>query len=928
MPDYTSKYIFEASSRGFAALNRQLQQTLTNVNALKAAAAGGININAGARAGTGGGTASGGGTTGGGGGGGSSFAAGGYLPNTAHVTRALGYATALGAVYRIMELGSEIANRWVDAQTEYNRALVDGQNILGLSAEQVRGFGEQVKYLAYISGEGISEASMVAQRETILNRPGMGAAASALNMVFPTLDLSNSAQDLTAIQTQFHASFNDINRVLLTLVRTSGLTAEELMGMSDTWGALVNDMRLGERSLTTMKQIGALMASMSVVMGETGTSIEQFLRKMERIYTDPKAAQALDQIGISITNAAGAARPFTDILNEISDKGLGAQAYAALEPLFPNDLGQATKQQLRELFLNIDTITGVVDNATGSMADFDKAVVTAAESTDNINERLGMAFDNWLTAIGDITGATNMLSTVAAGLQNQSVRLSNGGMNYGTFVGRIGGEYITERSEASVKEVTALISSLFNTAEMRQTGKSRKEISQYFVESLPSNFFGNIESPWTQQQYLQQAIGMFQKSTYFQPEHGVDQTIQDFLLYMSQYRSVVDEAFMGLSEGARFSAEALGRSVEATDAATVATSYFTTAILGAGDMAQQFLPTLYARLNNLPEVRQTSAELAERKAGFRPDPYAAGYNVMRQIDPQDWLDAQAKLQDMKWQGNIDAANERDRLADQFARQQQASWDRLMTSFEREWNNMLDSITKPTPVTAADMARSQVGGYQDKWDEPFRQWGADVNNVIAGKGAQWNFGGLSQYVDQQLLGMAMGADIDTQRSIFAGLTEELRGKYYSMQLPPEAYNREAFVASANQWIAGQQQSRETRATLEGWLRDAGIDKTLATQFLGMQDTPPIVQALTGGKSADEISDTFKTYVPDAAGIVKGQFTDVSWVMIIAGAMVTSIKENPDPLKQAGVLAAGAFNEGFAGEAAATVVAKVLEALSKI
>lgn len=940
MPDYTSKYIFEASARGFTALNRQLEKAITNVNALKQAAAGGINVTAGTGTGTGGtasGGTAGGGTATGAGTGGSSFAAGSYLPNVSHITRALGYATALGAVYRIMEMGSEVATRWVDVQTEYNRALVDGQNILGLSAEQVKGFGDQVKYLAYISGEGTGEASMVAQRERILNRPGMGASASALNMVFPTLDLSNSAQDLTAIQTQFHASFNDINRVLLTLVQTSGLTAEELMGMSDTWGALVNDMRLGERSLTSMRQIGALMSMMSIVMGETGTSIEQFLRKMERIYTDPKAAKALDDIGISVTNASGQMRSFIDILNEISEKGLGAKAYQVLEPLFPNDLGQATKQQLRELFLNIDTIVGGVDTATNSLANFDETVIRAANSTDNLKERLGEAFDNWLSATGDISGATMQLSSLAAGLQNASIR-RGGGIDYDSLIGRPEGQIVGTNPEMrqAANEIRDAIMAVIPRSAEWESGRQQNVIAMDFVSALPKDFFGNVTDASQQRDYLRSALAMFKESQYFQPEHDPGQALQDFLLYMSQYKEVVDAASIGVRDSTAADQEAFAGHVIAVDGATEAMGVFANAaylaagdIVAFSDMASVFLPTFYNSLNNPPEVKQATAELAERKAGYRPDPYAAGYNaIVAAVDPQDMIDGYAKLQEMGEKGTYDAYQRDQRLAEQAYRQQQSSWERLMDNFEREWNSMLDSITKPTAVTAADMVRSQAGGYQDKWDEPMRQWNADVNNVTSGKGAQWDFGGLSQYVDQQLLGMAKGADIDTQKSIFAGLTEELSGKYYGLQLPPEAYNQEALVASAQDYIAGKQQSKQTRTTMEGWLKDAGIDKTLATEFLGMQDTPPIVQALTGGKTASEITETFKGYVPDTAKIVSEQFTDVSWVLIVASAMTNSIKDNEKPIEDAGSMFSEAFNKGFAGKAAETIIAKLLAALAEL
>ncbi|MCB0206413.1 MAG: phage tail tape measure protein, partial [Anaerolineae bacterium] len=651
MPDYTSKYVFEAHARGFSEVNRQMDNTMRKIRELKGM--GDVNV------GTGGGT--GGGTSSGGSGTSSSGSSTGLIPSAASLSRAVAYAGAISLVYSAMQTATEVAHRWVDAQVESNRVMVDAQVTLGGTKEELAGFVQGVKQLAYASGEAYSEASLVARRETLLNRPGMGANAAALNMVFPSLDLSTSAEDITAIQTQFKASFTDINDVLLTLVQTSGLTADELLSMSDTWGALVDDMHLGARSLTSMKEIGALMGAMSVTMGESGTTIEQFLRKLERIYTDEKVTAALDGVGISVRDVNGQFRSLTSILDEISSRGMSDQVYDALSGFFPNDLGQSTKQQFREMLNQVDLITAAVDRAKQSTADFDDALVTASQSLDNIGEKLGTSFSNWLSAIGDISGASLNLLELASGLQNASNRFS------GTAMGRSGYDAITGyRAPGSFAEARAGQTAQ-TYAIMDRLGElflsmipdpswvernSQREIGLRGFESLPSNFFGNITNPDRQLQYLERAIGMFNQSPYRVEGAGPETQVQNFLLYMSQHGEEVNRAFIGVRDATTSDQEAFAGH---TDMVYTATSALSTFVVAALTAAQEL--GLKANFNTSKVPLKNVRSDTDRQAPYYAPNEALGYAALvAAYTPEDRAKAQQKLDDMVMQGQIDRFN--------------------------------------------------------------------------------------------------------------------------------------------------------------------------------------------------------------------------------------------------------------------------------
>lgn len=61
--------------------------------------------------------------------------------------------------------------------------------------------------------------------------------------------------------------------------------------------------------------------------------------------------------------------------------------------------------------------------------------------------------------------------------------------------------------------------------------------------------------------------------------------------------------------------------------------------------------------------------------------------------------------------------ERNRLADQAAASAKAEAERRA----QEWQSFVSGLLQPTQVTAADMAATEMGVYQDKWDEAVRRF---------------------------------------------------------------------------------------------------------------------------------------------------------------------------------------------------------------
>lgn len=911
MADYSSKYLFEARAVGIEKSANQLNKLAAALNNLSAASnsAKGANVagvvsGTGATAGTGAGTTTSAAAK-------SAKAAGAYDPNSyipsgPQIARALSYSAAIAGAYAAMGLVTSAIGSWVDAQVEFNRVLIDTQNTLGGTTQDVADFADKIRYLSYLSGEAFSESSLVARREEILGRPGMGASAAGLNVVFgESLDLSTAAEDITAIQTQFGSSFGDINDTLLALVQTSGITADELMSMSETWGALTDDLQLGGRNIDTMREIGALMASMSVVMGESGTVIETFLRKLERIYTDPKVSASLEGIGVSVRDASGEFRSLIDILDEISARGLGDEAYDALEWAFPNQLGQKSKQQLREFFNQIDLITGIVDDAVKSTANFDEALVRANSKLDVLGERLGAAFDNWLSAVGDLSGASETLAGIAAALQNSATRIGPGGM--GTEGYRALAEL--EPGEFTPFSSTRIENELFDIVQSMMGGPSsvpwaRELEAKQLISALPGDFFGAITGAQQQREYLSVAAGMFKNSDYYTGGGNIDTVIQDFLLYMEMSRDQVDNAFSGISDAAR------GSTTELWSAASAADVFASSALAAASSLSA--IEPIYD-----PQGRRVMLGGLGWSEAANPSQIGPYY------PPSE-----------KWAAKERRDDAADKDADRALREQESFYRKSLAeqeAYQRKmlgaWDSMVDSLLRPTSVTAGDVALSKVGAYQDKWDEPLRTFRADINHLIKGEPEQYgSMERFKDYIDPNLLAAAMGADQETKESLFRGIEDIVADKFLSLQMPAEMYNKDALISSARDWIAGEQQSKETRATMEGWLTEAGIDSEFAKMFLDDQGTPAIVKAMTGGWSPEQIQDEVGGSIPDIAGVVGDQFTEMDWAGMFASSVEASVTNDYQSLVSAGAMLAKPIVEGAGDTIVDTLVPRIIEAVA--
>lgn len=246
-----------------------------------------------------------------------------------------------------------------------------------------------------------------------------------------------------------------------------------------------------------------------------------------------------------------------------------------------------------------------------------------------------------------------------------------------------------------------------------------------------------------------------------------------------------------------------------------------------------------------------------------------------------------------------------------------------------WNGMVSELLQPSAVTGTDLFyNSPRGTYNDNWDEPVRRMKADVNNTLSGKPLEYGWGGLAPYMNMDAVNMAMGATQQVKEAILRSEEARVSEQFYNMELPWEAYsgNTDAIIANAQAWIGRKQQKNANMANVQQLLVDAGLGPD-AEAFVKAMEEPPILRAMFGGKSADEINTTVTEAVtPDMTAALAKQAASTSWSLTIATAIQNDVTNNYEVIVAAGKVIGQGLAKGSASQFAAAIIPLVLAAIS--
>jgi hypothetical protein len=276
-----------------------------------------------------------------------------------------------------------------------------------------------------------------------------------------------------------------------------------------------------------------------------------------------------------------------------------------------------------------------------------------------------------------------------------------------------------------------------------------------------------------------------------------------------------------------------------------------------------------------------------------------------------------------------AANDKS-LAEQKSYQSKAlaAQEAYQSKMLGAWNGMISDLLKPSAVTGTDLFyNSQQGTYNDNWDEPVRRMKADINNAIAGKPLEYDYGGLTPYMNMGAVNAAMGMNQEQKESILRSEEAGVSKRFYNMELPWEAYsgNTDSIIANAQSWIAGKQQKNANMANVQQLLVDAGMGPD-AEAFVKAMEEPPILRQLFGGKSSEEISASVtEAITPDMGKAISKEVASVTWAVTISGAIQNDVANNYETIVAAGKAIGGPLAKGAASQIAGAIIPLLIKAL---
>lgn len=847
-------------------------------------------------------------------------------------------------VYEGFRQVQQLLSSWVRIHREMDWAVTQFRINVGITGTSVDEYIRRVQTLAFATGTSRPEVFETATLATRLNRPELAAAGTQVEMIFGTQS-TQAVRDLFAIQQQFEefgVTLPDIMNNFARLIQSGGLTGSEILDLSETWGAFARQFN------EDLTGISSLFVALGTVLGETGGSLEVFMRHLERFYTDEglkKLTKQYTGIDTVTYDAYGEEirTPMIDILSSVAM--LTQNEIQDIAEFMPQELGQKSRQFFNTMISQWDTMQGVIEEAATSTYTWEQATIEATESFEIAARRVGVSWQNLLSSIGDTDAMKRITSDFAYLLEYISrrrpvedtiIRQNYGQRFWGTTEApRVEG--ITPRVSMQMARVfepvenldwaqnvglfrslaggfarqqPELVSDAFRADEAAVkfsdfvSSKTGEGIARAFLlrirEEFPSRFGAQetldpliqqlqslaeprwqallstfpkpVELGYTYKEDLGPRMPSLEDATQIILEEGV--AVEDVI---SKYQELIPS----IEESARahgFSSESIDKMnsefVVFTDkfGNVLGRTTGNVDVLGAAaESTAESLNAVSRTLSSLSAIALpagvTTDEFFERygQASQRFETFSAetgipiGEKTDILITTVDGLPIRIgeQMYDSVARVALGVINEEERIARQ-ASSEGASRHREAVSLWREILREIPGVSSPSSVTDVDYRiKTPAGTYEDKWDEPVRRARADVEHILAGRQIQYGLGStlFSDIFTPEIMGFAMGADLDTKREVLQeqlGVAEE---QYYNLERPWEEY--EPYLPALVSGFGQQIEARKQRAYNEQRIHDALSEAGYAPEDIAKvmeQFEPPF--ARLGDQVANQMSSSLK------------------------------------------------------------------------
>ena len=297
---------------------------------------------------------------------------------------------------RMVESG---VRAWTQAQMDLSDQIsIFTANVDG-SAASVTAFTGEVNRISQATGIRPNEiAPGVTTERRVPDAPPNIAMYGAMVQRITGMDNLEAQKKLMGMKVQFpDLTTVQILDTFAGALKKSTLEAGQFFGMIDTAGPLAVQFN------TSISEMLGMFAGLSTATGESGQSLELFMRQMDKVYTQASTRQAVEKyIGpvLSIDPKTGdeVRRDMYDIFDKMSK--LPKPAIQEIANTIPNVLGQQTRSLFFAMLAGWDNVKAATDSATNSTGVFADMMDERMKSAKASLEGLQAAWDRFLRSTG------------------------------------------------------------------------------------------------------------------------------------------------------------------------------------------------------------------------------------------------------------------------------------------------------------------------------------------------------------------------------------------------------------------------------------------------------------------------------------------------------------------------------------------------
>lgn len=297
----------------------------------------------------------------------------------------------------LMQTAVKVGKEIIATGMAYEKAMSEVKAISGATGEELDRLSEKALASArntiYTSSEVASAYKYMAMagwdvQDMLEGLDGILALAAASN-----LDLGRTSDIVTDALTAFGYTASQSGHFADVLARaaTNANTNVDLMGESFKYvGAVAGAMQY---SIEDVGVALGLMANAGIKASQAGTSLRSIISRMAS--PTKQVQKAMDELGISITNADGTVKPFSQVMTELRQKFSG--------------LSETQKTQMASTIAGKNAMTGLLAIVNASDEDFENLTAAISDSDGAAQEMATTMKDN---LAGDMTELNSKLDVM------------------------------------------------------------------------------------------------------------------------------------------------------------------------------------------------------------------------------------------------------------------------------------------------------------------------------------------------------------------------------------------------------------------------------------------------------------------------------------------------------------------------------------